>query len=336
MAKKVILRADGNSKIGLGHVMRCVAIGQMLINNFEISFAIQNPEESMIKMLTNEHFKIISLPSTSNMESDCFNLLNLTTEKDIIVLDGYNFKAEYQKKIKEFGAKLVYIDDLHAGHQFADIIINHAGSINESEYTAEPNTKFLLGTKYALLRKEFWHNTSETKVPIRFNKILLNFGGADPINMTKKVGEMLLSQTLAPNRKISVILGSNYQFFDSIRHWEDDERVIFYNNLRSIEMKKLIIQNQLAIVSCSTIAYEIAALNRCFIGISTADNQKGLANFFKQNKLALDVLDKDFIDFQLYYNLMSQKDEKRASLIAQKDFFDGKYKQRILNTFLNL
>jgi UDP-2,4-diacetamido-2,4,6-trideoxy-beta-L-altropyranose hydrolase len=42
---RIVLRADGNSRIGLGRVIRSLALAQMLDEVFECVFAIQEPGE---------------------------------------------------------------------------------------------------------------------------------------------------------------------------------------------------------------------------------------------------------------------------------------------------
>ena len=87
--KKIIFRADGNSQIGLGHVMRCLALGEMLKNNFDLFFAIQEPSLPIIQLLENESFKIAELPKTLDFKVDSENLMLLLDGSEIVVLDGY-------------------------------------------------------------------------------------------------------------------------------------------------------------------------------------------------------------------------------------------------------
>src|SRR4030095_2375161 len=74
---------------------------------------------------------------------------------EIVVLDGYNFKTTYQQQIKSKGCKLVCIDDIHAYHFVADVVINHAPGIDAKQYSCEAYTQLYLGTKYVLLKKIF-------------------------------------------------------------------------------------------------------------------------------------------------------------------------------------
>jgi UDP-2,4-diacetamido-2,4,6-trideoxy-beta-L-altropyranose hydrolase len=334
--RKIIFRADGNAQIGLGHVMRCIALGQMISDDFELYFAIQNPSITIQELLETENFKVIDLPQTTDYEIDAENFTKILTGSEIVVLDGYNFKESYQRATKKASRKLVFIDDLAAWHQVADIVINHSGAIQVSDYQAESHTQFLLGTQYALLRKEFLNREPKVVVPNRYEKFLVNFGGADPINMTLKICEILLAQHLATKRKITVIVGSSYLYIDKLKALDTENKLTILSNLSAKEMVKTIESNQVVICSPSTIAYEVATLRKSMILIQTADNQKDFARFFKINQLALLVGKVNFSDNLLYFSLMTSLSDKKQKVLNQGKYFDGKSGERIRKVFQNL
>src|SRR5205823_4199042 len=98
---------------------------------------------------------------------------------DIVVLDGYNFNTEYQQAIKNKGCKLVVIDDLHAWHQVADVVINHAEGITSPDYSAESYTQFCLGLDYVLLRKPFLQPKTSIRKITSVKKVFISMGAAD-------------------------------------------------------------------------------------------------------------------------------------------------------------
>ena len=150
--KKVILRADGNSEIGMGHFYRTLALGEMLKNDFECIFATQTPVRQQINELKKTFGNLINLPANDTHFNQFLNHLN---GNEIVVLDNYYFDTSYQKKIQDKGCKLVCIDDIHDKHYVADIVINHAPGLNKSVFSTENYTKLLLGLDYTLLRKDF-------------------------------------------------------------------------------------------------------------------------------------------------------------------------------------
>lgn len=332
---KLIFRADGSPKIGLGHIMRCLAIAEMLRGMFKISFAIQNPSPSILKLLQQESISIINLPETFNYNIDRENFIKHLTNQEIIILDGYSFESSYQLSLKKHCRKLIAIDDLVEWHQYADVVINHNSNIKATDYQAEKYTKFLIGTQYALLRQVFLNAHSGTYTlnsnPIK--NIFVNLGGADPDNVTYRVVEDLIN--ISPELKIIAVLGSANMFREKFSLF-DNSNIKLHQNLTADKLVHLIRDSDIAIVSCSTISYEVATLKKPFIGIVTAKNQISLCDFYKKEKIALDVLEKNYIGSELKNALNKSELYINETLRKQERFFDGKSGERIASFFKTL
>jgi UDP-2,4-diacetamido-2,4,6-trideoxy-beta-L-altropyranose hydrolase len=195
----LIIRADATPDIGTGHVMRCLALAQAWQENGgDVVFISRCESETLRKRITAEGFGFSSLdkfhPDPSDIEFTLAVLskLKIQTPKleTWIVIDGYHFDADYQKKIKDAGYKILWIDDYgHATHYHADLILNQNISADSSVYANRASyTQLLMGTRYALLRREFkrwreWHREH----PPAARKVLVTLGGGDPDNVTVKV-----------------------------------------------------------------------------------------------------------------------------------------------------
>jgi UDP-2,4-diacetamido-2,4,6-trideoxy-beta-L-altropyranose hydrolase len=332
----IFFRADGNAQIGMGHVMRCIAMGQMLREDFNLHFAIQQPDETTQNLLLREGFVVHTLPVSTDVEVDLRNFTQLFTQKEKVVLDGYQFQEKYQRALKPLTAQLVYIDDLLAWPQVADVVINHAGGVEVEEYMAEPQVRLCLGPGYALLRQDFFQPFSENLfIPKVFNKILINFGGADPINLTYQVAKTLLAQQdVERERRLTVVVGPSYLFLEKLRTLvKETERVAIVQNLSAQAMRDTIAAQDLCLVSCSTISYEVAQLNKCQVVFQTADNQARLAAFHQKSGTALAVLPAEYAEEELYHFLQSNPSQKEHTLRAQRQFFDGLAPNRIRQIF---
>lgn len=333
--RTIVFRADGNSEIGLGHVVRCIALCQMLQEIFHLKFAIQNPSVSIQHMLHAAVAEIISLPETKNYMEDVMYFLPAISKEDIVVIDGYTFDATYQKAIKQVCHKLVYIDDLVSGYQPADMIINHNGLVQAADYDTAAGAAFLLGTGYALVRKAFFDNREryltehQTK-----NAVLINLGGADPDNISLRILNALVSAKT--NYHITLIIGAANKNGEAFEPFQASTDVIIKKSLSADEMINEIKKCTVAIVSCSTIAYEVSILNKPFIGILTADNQKSNAVFFEKNNVAIAVLDKNSSESALLKHLEYNAEKWNKTLNHQKLFFDGKTIERFQQAFLNI
>jgi len=151
--RKVILRADGNQKIGMGHFVRTLALGEMLKNDFYCVYATQKPTDYQKREVNDVCKEIIELPDNL---SHFIQFLDYLEGNEIVVLDNYYFDTDYQQEIKNKGCKLVCIDDMHDKHYLADVVINHAEGLNENDFSREGYTKLFRGLNYALLRSPFF------------------------------------------------------------------------------------------------------------------------------------------------------------------------------------
>ncbi|UHG92480.1 UDP-2,4-diacetamido-2,4,6-trideoxy-beta-L-altropyranose hydrolase [Spirosoma oryzicola] len=334
---KLIFRVDGGPQIGLGHIIRCMAIADMIKSLFRISFLVQNPSASVKSLITESSFDIVDLPETSDYAVDANNLINHLTGQEFVILDGYSFGSDYQKLIKRHCHTLIAIDDLIAWHQYADVVINHGGNARMSDYQAESYTRFLLGTDYSLLRKPFleagMRTSFKTLSTFYPHKVLVNLGGADPENISKRVVNSLLKETVA--NQIVVVAGAANTHYDLAEN-EEENRVQVRRNLTSQEMVSAIQECDVSILSCSTISYEAATVGKPFIGILTADNQSFLSQFYADNQIALAVLKKDFTDAELNDSLSLPVSRINTSLFNQRRFFDGRSEERITKFFREL
>lgn len=191
--RPLLIRADASSRIGTGHVMRCLALGQgWRRTGGRVTFAMATVNAALRSRLQREGFAVVDLPAEPGSIEDASNTLRLAAELSAgwIVADGYVFTERWQKTIKAGGVSLVVVDDYgHAERYFADLILNSAISFDSQWYTRrEASSRLVLGSDYALLRREFldWTGAART-IPITTTKVLVTLGGSDPDNVTSGV-----------------------------------------------------------------------------------------------------------------------------------------------------
>ncbi len=139
--RKVYLRADADGVIGYGHFMRTLALAEMLSDEYDCVFATQSPsvfQQECLKDVCN----LLELPSGETR----FQLFaDFIKKEDIVVLDNYFYNTEYEQFLRDKGAKVVLIDNLHIRHSCADAVIGFTLDLNTSDYSVEPYTKLYLG-----------------------------------------------------------------------------------------------------------------------------------------------------------------------------------------------
>lgn len=336
--QKIILRADGNEIIGLGHVYRLFALAEILQFEFYIVFAITDPAEGIVHMLKRVCNEVLSLPARDSLFNNSslaneidFDLKEILTGKEIIVTDGYLFGNKYQTAVKQTGCKLVCIDDIQSFFFVADIVINPAGGITKNNYKFSADTKLLLGPSYAILRKEFYELLTENRSDKLIENLFLNFGGADPDNITCKVITDLVNKSF--NKKlINVVIGSAYKYEYQLREIVKNYSFIsIYKSIDVKEMIELMKQADIAICSASTVSYEFCSVTGLLFIIKTAGNQESLYTYLISEKLALPY--KSFSE-TVHYDAIAGI--KKELVNNQKKHFNGNAGKQLKKEFYKL
>ena len=235
MVKKILCRADGNLSIGLGHLYRMFAIIEFCKENYEIIFLTK---ESTTTSIFPKTYKIESIPSKISIADEPkWISKNYPPSKYIIILDGYQFKSNYQKLLKQFDYKLIYIDDLKTEHMYADVIVNHSVQAEFSDYSSEKYTQFALGTSFAMLRSSFINAAKEIRKIDEIENVFICFGGADPYNLSLKAAKALIK--IASIKKVHIVLGGAYIHKEIFLLEKESEKIKLYKKLK-IMLKKII------------------------------------------------------------------------------------------------
>lgn len=255
---EIKFRADGNSVIGLGHLVRCFALARMLQDEFEIHFCSLDAPERFLSDLQNQGFHFSRITSDDDF-------INTLRGDEIVVVDHYRFTAELQMAVRNTGCKLACIDDMHDREFFADLIINHAPGIKVSDYRAQPYTQFALGPEYALLRPPFLNSAQINLDSSKREGLFLSFGGADGNNLCKYFTNLL--EAINYTSPIHVLPGK-HTYFDNfpanqtIHSWLSDNDVC-----------NLMAECKYALVPASTLAMEANAVGLQVLSGYYVDNQ---------------------------------------------------------------
>lgn len=139
---KIIIRVDGYQKIGLGHLVRCLAIADKLLER-DISTKIvflSKLDDFSKKLIKDRSFKIINLKNYEKEEDYVLRTVN-KENADILFIDNiYDYEPDYITKLRKkiqviifhyFRPTCFYADKyiLPSAHT-EDNIINHFLWIN--------------------------------------------------------------------------------------------------------------------------------------------------------------------------------------------------------------
>ena len=69
--RKAVFRTDGNDKIGLGHIVRCCALADMLKGEFDNYFYVRSPSREIIKEIQQYGISVNEIGRASCRERVC-------------------------------------------------------------------------------------------------------------------------------------------------------------------------------------------------------------------------------------------------------------------------
>lgn len=281
MSNKIYIRADGGNKIGLGHLVRCIALALMLKEEFEITFVSLQIPERFQNEINSIGFNSIKI----NSEDDFFDIL---TSFDMVVLDNYSLDSNYQKRIKEFGCKLICVDDLHDKEFYADLIINHTPGISPNDYQKQSYTQFALGLDYALLRPTFLENAKINRKFEKIETLFICFGGSDFNNLTARTIKVALE--FLQLKKIIIVTGTAFEFDKEIQILSNNNsRTEWFSGISENKMLELMERSDLAIVPSSGILLEVLSAGCKVISGMYIENQKYAFNAFVSQKAVINA-----------------------------------------------
>lgn len=337
----LLIRADASTKIGTGHVMRCLALAQAgQSEGGSVTFLMANSSPMLETRLQSEGFEVVHHPHpTGDQEDSNFTItLAKRLDADTVVVDGYHFGASYQQRLKSAGLRVLFLDDNgHADHYAADWVLNQNIHAHEGLYPSrEPYTKLLLGTRYALLRKEFWPwHGWQREIPPIARKILVTLGGSDPDNATLKVMQAL-KQISIDDLEVVVVVGGSNPHYQSLQAEAQTGSVKFELRRNVDNMPELMAWADMAIAGGGSTCWELAFMGVPSLILTLADNQQAIVQALKKIGGAVDLGEPIRISrlqiTQEIQQFITSKDLRAKLSMTGKQLIDGYGCQRISMT----
>jgi UDP-2,4-diacetamido-2,4,6-trideoxy-beta-L-altropyranose hydrolase len=333
-----LIRADASVAMGTGHVMRCLALAQSWQDaGGRTTFAAAEITPAMQHRLVAEGCHVVDLSCTAGSADDAKQTSALAQECQAawIVVDGYQFKSEYQRVIKDAGSKLLFFDDYgHCKRYCADLILNQNLDANENLYSArEPYTRLLLGTKYCLLRREFaaLREWKREIAPVA-RKVLVMMGGSDPENVTARA---IAALQLAKIEGIeaAVVVGGSNPHFSELQSLASCCEFPLQLHRDASNIAELMCYADMAISAAGSTCWELAFLGLPALLLDLAENQTLLARQLHKRNCAVHIGNGQIVSQDLVHALrtLAGSQQLRKTLSAESRLLvDGEGAGRIL------
>ncbi|WP_419784427.1 UDP-2,4-diacetamido-2,4,6-trideoxy-beta-L-altropyranose hydrolase [Maridesulfovibrio sp.] len=341
--KTLLIRADANSSIGIGHVMRCLALAEEWISgggDAILAGNISNP--ALLETVAKFGLKFVpietSYPDSKLDAEQLIKIAGTLSAGSWIVLDGYFLDAGYQNQIRKAHPNTLVMDDYnHLDEYTCAVLLNQNLGSESIKYKINPDARILAGVQYTMLRNEFrMAARNKTETPGNKFNILISMGGADAKNSTATILKAL--NEVPANIRVKVIAGPANPHLDNL--YELAETSVHNIEIKSnvSNMAELIAASDLFIGAGGSSCWEVCCIGRPLIIITTADNQLRIAEQLQAAGAALYLGGDESVEQIQITNAVKNiiKDSKKQQTLAQNGhkLVDGNGVSRIIN-FLN-
>ena len=347
MEKKecLIFRADGNSCVGAGHIMRCISIADAASEKGVSSIFVTAGAEFKEIIEEHNHLNIIMNSDFKRMKDEIndFSKVIESLSPIAVIVDSYYVSACYFTLLRKVvNCTICYIDDMANFAYDCDVLINYNiygcewyEKYKEFYRNSKNMPSFFLGTQYVPLRAEF-RNIGIREIKREAKNVLISTGGADPDHMTLAFLKSLARTSYG--KVFHIIIGSMNKDKNEIRDCaKGNENIIIHENVSN--MAKLMISCDVAISAAGSTLYELCATQTPTITYVLEDNQKYGAIAFEKADMIKNVGDIRILGAEALsdklineaINLCDDYDLRKKFLTKQRSFMDGEGVFRIID-----
>ncbi|MCW2249521.1 UDP-2,4-diacetamido-2,4,6-trideoxy-beta-L-altropyranose hydrolase [Azospirillum fermentarium] len=265
---KVCFRCDASPAIGMAHVLRCVALAEVLAEmEWDVVFACSRDTHATVPYIAAMGFDVLPLDVMAQDEPAALGA-RWAKGCDLLVIDHYGRDAEFERACRLWARHILVFDDLADRPHDADLLLDPTLGRTADHYAGlvPSGCRLLLGPRYALLRSNFVNVCSTA--PARraehrsVDRILVSLGTNNPFNSTELALDSL--KLAGIDAEIDVILGPHTVGQSELlrRAARMQQKVNIHTDSRSVA--PVMARADLAIAAASVTSWE-----RCYFGLPT-------------------------------------------------------------------
>ena len=337
------IRADGGKEIGTGHIMRCLSVADALRQMGEaVCFLMADGSAAALVEKAGQDYRVLD-SSFQHPEEELDALLSLFSEggKDFFLADSYFVTPSYLSRIRAC-MPVGYMDDRGISGLPVDLLINYNIFADASIYggAEDQATEYLLGTRYAPLRREF--REVSYQVRDRAERVLITTGGSDRYDLAGKILKEALKYPGTRDLEYCVVSGVYNENLPALLEIENGHpNVKIFNNVT--QMSELMQSCDIAVTAGGSTMYELSAVGVPMICLSFVDNQEKIVEGFREREIV--CFGGDYLrqgeqmvrDVVSHIALLSGDSELRRSYSGrQRALVDGRGAMRIAKSLCEL
>lgn len=304
------LRPEGSHEIGLGHVMRMVALAQAAqARGMEPCFVMQ------------DHPVAVDLPARFGFPVLSVDRWPWRLEGAAVVFDGYHFDAADHLDASERGAVVGAMDDTGTGRYEVDVLVNQ-NLVTGLDVQLPRHAVTLLGPRYALIRNEFLKCRG---TPVgEASRLLITLGGTDTQGLARYVADAVIRTQLFDEVLLLAGRAAIADAPSSVEVVRDPESVATV--FASVDA---------AVSAAGSTTWELLCCGVPTALIQTEDNQRHIARPLAGRGAALFLGEDRDLDVDMLQRL-ADRETRHALSRAGRELVDGLGARRVVDSIVSL
>lgn len=331
----ILIRADGNENLGMGHLMRCMSIATALEKGKAKCIFLVAQEQAGVYVKEKGFACEILNTDYRDMEAE-LPFLKVLAKKYLPkcwLVDSYQITQEYLSVLRET-APVFYMDDTGENVYEADGLINYNiyGPNLGYESKCPAGIQLLLGADFAPVKNEFL--STEYCVRDEVRNVLITMGGSDKLNIAGALCRCLLD-SLPEEVYFTVICGRFNGHLEELMQLQSKESRIrilvdvpdMWNRMREADI---------AVSAAGSTMYELSAMGVPTVCCYYVENQRRIAEGFASmigmtnaGDYSQDPDETLNIITDVVCKLADSKEERESLSSRMKQIVDGQGAKRI-------
>lgn len=278
--QRLVIRADASLDLGVGHVMRCLALAEEL--GGDACFVCKGHPGHLGALIGARGHRVQYLDPAISDAEDAEATSRLAATADLVIVDHYGLDAAWER---EMPCPVMVIDDLADRPHACRILLDQNLGRRAADYDGllPDRCQRLIGTGFALLRPEFAARRAaaleaRAKRHGAVRSLLITMGGTDATDATGWVLDQLAQMDLPSDLSVTVVLGATAPHAQSARARLSALPCRSDLLIGTDRMACLMAGADLCIGAAGSTSWERCALGLPTVMLVLADNQRASAD----------------------------------------------------------
>ncbi len=303
---------DTRADVGLGHLVRCIAIAQWAVaDGHDVRFVVSDRWAGLDQFLANSGFDAVT-GALADIE---------VGGDDVVVVDGYDIDLD---RLAGISARTVLIDDLGTRDAAVDLVVNPNIYATDLEYPSA--ARALLGSNYALLRTDFVGARDRRGPPSEHvERVFVMMGGTDPTGETPRVLDALSAAAFSGH--VDVVTAR-----DDLTTGDRGYTLTIHRAIGSPAV--LMRDADLAFCAAGGSTWELACIGVPAVQVVVADNQALIGRWLRGHGLIALEGPTDTATLVTAFRALEPPEQRTAIAQLARELVDGRGAQRVADVLV--